>query len=43
MEQKLGWEGILIEGDPQNFRSVIKKNRKAWAVPACLSVQPNPM
>jgi len=43
MEQNLGWEGILIEGDPQNFKSVLKKHRKAWAVPACLSTQPNPM
>jgi len=43
MEQNLDWEGILIEGDPQNFKSVLKKNRKAWAVPACLSIEPNPM
>lgn len=43
MEQNLDWEGVLIEGDPQNFKSVLTKHRKAWAVPACLSTLPHPM
>ena len=42
MEQFLHWEGILIEADPKNFEKVLKKNRKAWSVPACLSTSVNP-
>jgi len=42
MEQNLDWEGILIEGDPQNFKSVLTKHRRAWSVPACLSPSPYP-
>ncbi|KAL7640214.1 UNVERIFIED_CONTAM: hypothetical protein RMT77_009628 [Armadillidium vulgare] len=36
-EKWYGWEGVLIEGDPKNFKLVLQKNRKAWSVPACLS------
>ncbi|RXG51209.1 Protein Star, partial [Armadillidium vulgare] len=36
-EKRYGWEGVLIEGDPKNFRLVLEKNRKVWSVPACLS------
>lgn len=42
MEQNLGWEGVLIEADPENFEKVKHKNRKAWAVPACLSTLSTP-
>ncbi|KAK8728992.1 hypothetical protein OTU49_017468 [Cherax quadricarinatus] len=41
-EKKFGWQGVLIEGDPKNFNLVLKKNRKAWAVSACLSTHPYP-
>ncbi|XP_045607488.1 protein Star [Procambarus clarkii] len=41
-EKKFGWQGVLIEGDPKNFDLVLKKNRKAWAVSACLSTHPYP-
>ncbi|XP_068222502.1 uncharacterized protein [Palaemon carinicauda] len=36
-EKRLGWSGVLIEGDPKNFELVTKKNRKAWTVNGCLS------
>lgn len=42
MEQKLGWEGVLIEADPENFEKVKQKNRRAWSVPACLSTSSTP-
>lgn len=42
MERELGWEGILIEADPKNFQKVKEKNRRAWAVPACLSTSTSP-
>ncbi|EFX82300.1 hypothetical protein DAPPUDRAFT_302580 [Daphnia pulex] len=42
MEQHLGWQGILIEADPKNYQKLLKKNRRAWSVPACLSTSPNP-
>ncbi|XP_065583743.1 protein Star-like isoform X2 [Artemia franciscana] len=42
MERFLGWEGVLIEADPSNYRELETKNRKAWSVPACLSIKPYP-
>ncbi len=33
----MGWEGLLIEADPQTFKGLLKKNRKAWISPACIS------
>ncbi|KAA0203323.1 hypothetical protein HAZT_HAZT000366, partial [Hyalella azteca] len=41
-EKTLGWQGLLIEGDPKNYELVRKKNRKAWTVGACLSTKPYP-
>ncbi|KAL7640216.1 UNVERIFIED_CONTAM: hypothetical protein RMT77_009630 [Armadillidium vulgare] len=37
-EKRYGWDGVLIEGDPKNFRLMLQKNRKVWSVPACLSI-----
>ena len=37
MERNLQWEGLLIEADPKNFNALKSKNRKVWAVPACIS------
>ena len=42
MERNLGWDGVLIEADPKNFQKVKEKNRRAWAVPACLSTSTSP-
>ena len=36
-EKELGWNGLLIEADPYNFRELRKKNRKAWHANVCLS------
>ncbi|RXG70946.1 Protein Star [Armadillidium vulgare] len=30
LEKYKGWKGLLIEPDTANFRSLLKKNRKAW-------------
>uniref|UniRef100_T1ITI3 Methyltransferase FkbM domain-containing protein n=1 Tax=Strigamia maritima TaxID=126957 RepID=T1ITI3_STRMM len=37
MERHFGWKGVLIEADPENFQLLLKKNRRAYAVPVCLS------
>lgn len=42
MERELEWEGILIEADPENYKKVVEKHRKAWTVPACLSTSTSP-
>ncbi|CAL4116001.1 unnamed protein product [Meganyctiphanes norvegica] len=41
-EKKLGWSGLLIEGDPKNFQLLQKKNRKSWSINTCLSSKPYP-
>jgi hypothetical protein len=35
-------QGLLIEGDPKNFKLLVKKNRKAWAAQVCLALKPYP-
>lgn len=42
MEQNLDWEGVLIEADPENYRKLRLKHRKAWAIPVCLSTTTSP-
>ncbi|EFX67629.1 hypothetical protein DAPPUDRAFT_301984 [Daphnia pulex] len=42
MELDLEWQGVLIEGDLKNYKKVLKKNRRVWTVPACLSTSPYP-
>jgi len=37
LERALGWQGLLIEADPENFRELEWKRRKSWASDACLS------
>ena len=41
-ELKYGWTGLLVEPLPNKFQSLLKKNRKAWAVQTCLSTQQTP-
>ena len=31
------WNGILIEADPENFRALTSKHRKAFVINACLN------
>lgn len=42
-ERYLGWEGILIEGDPSNFKLLLEKRRKSYSINVCLSTQDKPM
>lgn len=42
LEKNLDWSGVLIEADPNNFKNMLAKNRKAWMVPACLSLKKTP-
>ncbi|XP_063223621.1 uncharacterized protein LOC134531718 [Bacillus rossius redtenbacheri] len=42
-ERTYGWSGLLIEADPSNFAEMVKKNRKAFLSPTCLSIKPHPM
>lgn len=40
MERYLDWTGLLIEADPLNVYDMLKKHRKAYVSPSCLSVHP---
>ncbi len=42
MEMNFDWTGLLIEGNPQNYKKLISKKRKAWTFPICLSLDPYP-
>ncbi|XP_075229836.1 EGF receptor activation regulator Star isoform X2 [Lycorma delicatula] len=41
-ERYNNWTGLLIEADPLNYNDMIKKNRRAWLSPTCLSVHSYP-
>ncbi|XP_059468758.1 protein Star-like [Neocloeon triangulifer] len=41
-ERFLNWKGLLVEADPENFKLVLAKNRKAWLAPTCLSLKRKP-
>ena len=41
-EMKLGWSGLLIEPNPIAFEKLLHKQRKAWAINACISRKPYP-
>ncbi|XP_060605156.1 protein Star-like [Ruditapes philippinarum] len=36
------WNGLLIEADPENYKVLKTKNRKAFTMQACLNPQPYP-
>lgn len=40
--ERMGWNGLLIEADPLNFKKLVKKNRKAWSSNTCLSTKTYP-
>lgn len=42
LEQELGWTGLLIEPNPDHYRNLLAKHRKAWTSQTCLSSQPYP-
>ncbi|CAB3359502.1 Hypothetical predicted protein [Cloeon dipterum] len=42
LERRLQWSGILVEADPDNFASLIKKQRKSNLVPACITAKDKP-
>lgn len=35
-EKSLGWTGILIESNGNNFAGLIQKNRKSWLLNVCV-------
>ena len=39
LERKLGWSGLLIEGDTNSQKVLVAKNRKAWIVKNCISTR----
>ncbi|XP_014261527.1 protein Star-like [Cimex lectularius] len=41
-ERYLNWTGLLIEPDPLNFAEMLRKNRRAWLSPCCVSINPYP-
>ncbi|KAK4010381.1 hypothetical protein OUZ56_019527 [Daphnia magna] len=43
MERSLQWSGLLIEADKKAYSKLLKRNRKAFSSPACLSTKPYPM
>lgn len=42
LEQKRGWNGLLIEMDPSYYLQIRGKNRKCFSINACLSPEPHP-
>lgn len=42
MEKVLDWKGILIEPNPTSYELLKTKNRRAWSLPACISIKPYP-
>ncbi|XP_047736021.1 uncharacterized protein LOC108677661 [Hyalella azteca] len=40
LELQLGWQGLLVEPDRNNFSKLRSKQRKAWTSAVCLSVTP---
>ena len=41
-ELEHGWTGLLVEPVPLNYKELLTKNRKAWAVQTCLSTKKTP-
>jgi FkbM family methyltransferase len=42
IERQLQWSGLMIEAEPNNFKSLLEKKRNAALVPACLSLATKP-
>ncbi|XP_059482931.1 protein Star-like [Neocloeon triangulifer] len=39
LEKNFNWTGLLIEGAPKNIDVMLKKKRRAWIAPTCLSTK----
>ena len=37
LERRFGWTGLLVEPSESNFRELVSKRRRAWALQTCLS------
>jgi FkbM family methyltransferase len=42
LEKLLGWHGLMIEAEPDNFRQARDKHRDVVLVPGCLSITTKP-
>ncbi|XP_071524486.1 protein Star-like [Panulirus ornatus] len=42
LEQELGWTGLLIEAEENNYKSLRSKHRRAWSSSTCLSSESYP-
>ena len=40
LEMNYNWTGLLIEPNPETFQELLTKNRKSYAMEACLSAKP---
>ena len=41
-ELQRGWTGLLVEAHPDNYESLVEKNRKAWSLGTCISMSSVP-
>ena len=39
LEQKLKWTGLLVEANPNFVQDLVKKSRRSWILPHCLSIK----
>ncbi|KAK3873016.1 hypothetical protein Pcinc_021942 [Petrolisthes cinctipes] len=37
LEQEMNWSGLLIEADAINYEALMKRQRRAWSSPTCIS------
>ncbi|XP_047737733.1 uncharacterized protein LOC108681260 isoform X2 [Hyalella azteca] len=42
LEREQGWTGLLVEPDMDNYKQLLKTNRKAWTSPTCLALNDYP-
>ncbi|XP_045117881.1 protein Star-like isoform X2 [Portunus trituberculatus] len=42
LEKVYGWTGLLVEPNPNAFKHLLKKNRRAWSSNTCLAITPYP-
>lgn len=42
LEKVYGWKGLLVEPNPNAFKHLLKKNRRAWSSNSCLAITPYP-
>ena len=37
-----GWSGLLVEAHPDNYQSLLDKNRKVWSLGNCIAMSSKP-